>query len=101
MAARRKPFCHLNPGQPNEMNLDDPNLTAFALDELDEPEKSAMANAIASSPEAQRYVNETRVLAQALKHEFVAELSLPTNLVDIRDDPWFWSKVRPLALAAT
>ena len=29
------------------MNVDDPKLTAYALDELDEPERSAIARAIA------------------------------------------------------
>jgi len=86
------------------MNLDDPKLTAFALDEVDEPERSAIARALAESPEAKRIVDETREMARALKNEFAAELEkdviLPTNLVDIRDDPWFWSVARPLAVAA-
>ena len=104
------------------MNLDDPKLTAFALDELDEPERSQIALAIAGSPEAQRLISETQEMARALQREFAAELargrdgSLPpspyrgrfgeaskpsTNLSDIRDDPWFWSIARPLAMAAT
>jgi len=86
------------------MNTDDPKLTAFALDELDEPEKSAMARAVAESPEAQRVVDKTLDLARALKNEFVAELNKETkpasNLSDIRDDPWFWGIGRPLAIAA-
>jgi hypothetical protein len=108
------------------MNLDDPRLTAFALDELDEPERSTIAQAVAESPEAQRVVDETRELARALKNEFTAELigdeatlratrsgGFPAadytkrrsgkrrSLIDIRDEPWFWAKARPLALAAT
>jgi Ca-activated chloride channel family protein len=89
------------------MNLDDPKLTAFALDELDEPEKSAMARAVAASPEAQRFVEETRDIAQSLKSEYAAELEkekpaspAPLTLTDIHDDPWFWSIARPLAIAA-
>src|SRR2546427_11240955 len=97
------------------MNIDDPKLTAFALDELDDPEKSAIARNVAESPEAQHAVDETRELARALKNEFAAELEVglarcadrtpqrgvPTsNLSDIRDDPWFWGIGRPLALAA-
>ena len=86
------------------MNLDDPKLTAFALNELDEPERSTIARAIAESPEAKRVVDETREMARALKNECAAELekdaTLPTNLIDIRDDPWFWSVARPLAVAA-
>jgi Ca-activated chloride channel homolog len=86
------------------MNTDDPKLTAFALDELDEPEKSTIARAVAESPEAQRVVDETRELARALKNEFAAELNEKAkprlNLSDIRDDPWFWGIGRPLAIAA-
>src|SRR2546430_16746324 len=86
------------------MNIDDPKLTAFALDELDEPERSTIARAVAESPEAQRMVDETRELAHALKNEFTAELNEKAkplrSLGDIRDDPWFWSIGRPLAVAA-
>jgi Ca-activated chloride channel family protein len=106
------------------MNLDDPKLTAYALGELDGPERGAIARAVAESPEAQRFVEETRGLAQALSNEFAAELvkeTLPAanprkgafrvahacrrtgdrrSLIDIRDDPWFWSIARPLAIAA-
>ena len=87
-----------------KMNPDDPRLTAFALDELEEPERSTMARELAESPDARRFVDETRELASALKNEFSAELqneaTPPANLIDIRDDPWFWSTARRLALAA-
>ena len=86
------------------MNIDDPKLTAFALDELDEPERSTIAREVAQDPRAQRAVDETRELARALKNEFAAELNEKTkprlNLSDIRDDPWFWGIGRPLAIAA-
>src|SRR5262245_16476410 len=86
------------------MNIDDPKLTAFALDELDEPERSTIAREVAQSPEAQSVVDETRELARALKNEFAAELNEkakpPLSLSDIRDDPWFWGIGRPLAIAA-
>src|ERR1700730_14975765 len=86
------------------MNIDDPKLTAFALGELGEPEKSTIARAIAESPEAHRMVDETREIARALKSEYAAELKYETppsrNLIDIRDDPWFWAIGRPLAIAA-
>jgi hypothetical protein len=90
------------------MNTDDPKLTAFALDELDEAEKSTIARTVAESPEAQRIVDETREIARALKNEFVADIAnekpvavpVRRNLSDIRDDPWFWSRARPLAFAA-
>lgn len=88
------------------MTIDDPKLTAFALDELEEPERSAIARNIAESPEAQSYVDEISDLAGALKKEFAAEVkserpaAVPANLIDIRDDPWFWAKARPLSIAA-
>jgi Domain of unknown function (DUF3520) len=97
------------------MNLDDPRLTAYALDELDERERAEVAREVADSPEAQENVNETRTLARLLRAEFAAKLengdgteptppgkvaSLSANLSDIRDDPWFWSVARPLAVAA-
>lgn len=86
------------------MNIDDPKLTAFALGELEEPEKSTIAREVAESSEVQRAVDETRELARALKNEFAADLNEgakpPLSLSDIRDDPWFWSIGRPLAIAA-
>jgi Ca-activated chloride channel family protein len=107
-----------------KMNLDDPKLTAYALGELDEPERSTVASAVAESAEAQRLVDEVRELASALENEFAAELEKETpalvgskkgasevahgfgrigdsrSLIDIRDDPWFWLIARPLAIAA-
>jgi hypothetical protein len=86
------------------MNTDDPKLTAYALDEVDDREKSTIARAVANSPEARRFVDETREIARKLKTEFAADLkeqkAAPANLIDIRDDPWFWSVARPLATAA-
>jgi len=106
------------------MNLDDPKLTAYALGELDDPERSRIARAVAESAEAQRFVNQIRELAGVLKNEFAAELGNETpglasprkgtfevahdfgqigdsrSLIDIHDDPWFWSIARPLAIAA-
>ena len=82
------------------MNLDDPKLTAFALDELDEPERSTIARMVAESPEAQRFVAETRQLAHALQEEFIRPSTTPTNLIDIREEPLIWARLRPLAIAA-
>src|SRR5204863_10164661 len=66
--------------------------------------RSTMARAVAESQEAQRFVSETRKVARALKNEYAAELEIetpvPANLINIRDDPWFWSIARPLAIAA-
>src|SRR5437870_4479620 len=93
------------------MNIDDPKLTAYALDELDEAERAVIAHEVARSPQAQREVQETQTVARLLRAEFAAETEqrqdadgttkpLSANLGDIRDDPWFWSIARPLAIAA-
>src|SRR5438132_4788967 len=93
------------------MNIDDPKLTAYALDDLDEAERAAIAHEVARSPQAQREVQETQTVARLLRAEFAAETEqrqdadgttkpLSANLSDIRDDPWFWSIARPLAIAA-
>ena len=85
------------------MNIDDPKLTAYALDELDQPERSAVACAIGDSPEMQRFVAETKELARALRSQYRLELQResvrPATLTAIRDDA-FWSKAGPLAIAA-
>jgi len=85
------------------MNLDDPKLTAYALGELEEPEKSAIARAIADSPEAQRVVLETQQVAQALRLQYKLELKeewiAPRRFIAVTDDS-FWSKAGPLAIAA-
>jgi Ca-activated chloride channel family protein len=56
-----------------KVNLDDPNLTAFALGELSPKEQATMAEAIADSPEAQSYVAETQQLARMLRAEYEAD----------------------------
>src|SRR5262245_6154306 len=85
------------------MNIDDPKLTAYVLDELDEPERSAIAHATADSPELQRFVAETRELARALRSQYRLELQrgliAPANLTAIQGDT-FWSRTGPLAIAA-
>jgi Uncharacterized protein YfbK, C-terminal/von Willebrand factor len=85
------------------MNVDDPKLTAYALDELDEPERSAIARATADSPEGQRFVAETQELARALRSQYRFELQreliAPGKLTAIQEDD-FWSKAGPLAIAA-
>jgi hypothetical protein len=86
------------------MNNDDPKLTAYALGELSREEEMQIEAKLAASPEDQRVMAETRALSQLLASEYKAELHRdgprPVNLIDIRDDPWFWSKARPLAIAA-
>jgi len=86
-----------------KMNLDDPKLTAYALGELDEPEKSAVARAIADSPQAQRFVIEIQQVARALRSQYELKLNeewiAPRRFMAVSDDS-FWSKARPLAIAA-
>ena len=96
------------------MNIDDPKLTAYALSELDDAERAAILEEVAASPEVQREVQETQTMARLLRKEFAAEAEqlrhrkntdatqapLSANLIDIRDDPWFWTRARPLAIAA-
>ncbi len=55
------------------MNLDDPKLTAYALDELSGAEKAEMETAVASSREAQEFVRELRLLSGNLRAEYAAE----------------------------
>lgn len=56
-----------------KVNLDDPNLTAFALGELPPDEYAKMAEAVAGSPEAQSCVVETQQLARMLRGEYEAD----------------------------
>ena len=85
------------------MNVDDPKLTAYALNELDEPERSAIARATADSPEVQGFVAETQDLARALRSQYRVELQRELiargKLTAIHGDA-FWSKAGPLAIAA-
>ena len=85
------------------MNVDDPKLTAYALDELDESERSAIARATADSPEMQRFVADTQDLARALRSQYRLELQrgliAPGKLTAMQGDG-FWSKAGPLAIAA-
>src|SRR5437764_3766877 len=62
-----------------KVNLDDPNLTAFALGELSPDEHAKMAEAIADSPEAQSYVAETQQFARLLRAEYEADRQQPTQ----------------------
>jgi len=85
------------------MNVDDPKLTAYALHELDESERSAIARATADSPEAQRFIAEIEDLARALRSQYRLELKrgliAPEKITAIHGDT-FWSKVGPLTIAA-
>jgi Ca-activated chloride channel family protein len=60
-----------------KVNLDDPNLTAFALGELSPDDHAKMAQAVAASPEAQTYVAETQQFARLLRAEYEADRQQP------------------------
>jgi hypothetical protein len=85
------------------MNNDDPKLTAYALNEVDEAERAMITRAIAESPEARNFVAETQKLARALTSQYGFELEKEViareKFIAIYDDP-FWSKAGPLAIAA-
>ncbi|MEO5719135.1 MAG: von Willebrand factor type A domain-containing protein [Chthoniobacterales bacterium] len=86
------------------INLDDPKLTAYALDQLFGAEKEEMESAVAASPAAQEIVREVRLLSGNLRAEYDAEREAhpvpQRNIIPLRqkDDPWSIS--RRLALAA-
>jgi hypothetical protein len=85
------------------MNVDDPKLTAYALDELDESERPAIGRAVADSPELQRFVAETQEFGRALRSQYQLELqegSVARETLTAIEDDSFWSKSGPLAIAA-
>ncbi len=84
------------------INLDDPKLTAYALDELSGAEKTEMESAVADSPEAQEFVKEVRLLSGNLRAEYEAEREahpvVHTNIVPLPQEDAPWSMSRRLAL---
>src|SRR2546421_10349422 len=87
-----------------KINLDDPNLTAFALGELTDAERAAMEQSVASSPEAQEFVAETQQLARLLKADYAADAQLPPerlpNVIRMREQRRLWSSTQWGSLAA-
>jgi Ca-activated chloride channel homolog len=87
-----------------KINLDDPNLTAFALGELSGAEQTAMEQAVASSPEAQEFVAETQQLSRLLKSEYAADQRpLPErspNIIRMEEQRRLWSSTQWGSLAA-
>ena len=87
-----------------KINLDDPNLTAFALGELSGAEHAAMEQVVASSPEAQDFVAETQQLSRLLKSEYAAERHLPSersqNIIRMEEQRRLWSSTQWGSLAA-
>jgi Ca-activated chloride channel family protein len=87
-----------------KINLDDPNLTAYAFDELSGTEKAQIEAAVFASPEAQEFVKELRLLSGNLRAEYAAErdahvVSDP-NVIPLEQKDQPWSLSRRLALAA-
>src|SRR5437764_11697861 len=87
-----------------KINLDDPNLTTFALGELTGAERAAMEQTVASSPEAQEFVAETQQLARLLQADYAADAQLPPerlpNVVVMREQRRLWSSTQWGSLAA-
>lgn len=81
-----------------KINLDDPNLTAYALGELPAKQQRAMEAAVAQSLEAQAFVQETQQLARLLRRDFEAELERanpkPLNIMPLAQPRGFWSDPR-------
>src|SRR4051812_8206628 len=86
-----------------KIDLDDPNLTAYALGELPEPKQSAVARAVAESPEALSFVQETQQLARLLTSDYRAEASAaaehkPLNILPLAQPRSFWSDARWMSI---
>jgi Ca-activated chloride channel family protein len=87
-----------------KINLDDPNLTAFALGELSGAEQAAMEQAVASSAEAQNFVAETQQISRLLKSEYAADRDplseRSPNIVRMEEQRRLWSSTQWGSLAA-
>lgn len=87
-----------------KINLDDPNLTAFALGELSGAEHAAMEQAVSSSAEAQAFVAETQQFACLLKSEYAADRELlperSQNIIRMEKQRRLWSPVQWGSIAA-
>ena len=87
-----------------KINLDDPNLTAFALGELSGAEHAAMEEAVASSAEAQAFVAETQQFSRLLKSEYAADQQQQPerspNIIRMEEQRRLWSSTQWGSLAA-
>jgi Ca-activated chloride channel homolog len=85
------------------LSQDDPKLTAFALGELDNSERSELQSAIDDSPELQRTVAEIKTLADALTNQFQFESIPSLTRAPSRTDKrlGFRRTLIPLSLAAS
>jgi Ca-activated chloride channel family protein len=77
-----------------KINLDDPNLTAFALGELPPTEHAKMAEAVAASLEAQSFVAETQQLSRLLRAEYEADRVAP--LAEAENRPHLSANIIPM-----
>ena len=86
-----------------KIDPDDPKLTAYALDELAEPERSVVAAAIGEAPEAQAFVRQTQQLARMLRGDFQQELHdadvKPLNIMPLPEERASWPETRWSSLA--
>ena len=86
------------------INLDDPKLTAYALDELSETEKAQVEAAVLASPEAQEFVRELRLLSGNLRAEYAAErdthVTASRNVIPLEKERRTMEPVSWLGLAA-
>ncbi len=84
-------------------NLNDPNLTAFALGELSGPDQEAMAKVVAASAEAQARVREIQSLARLVRGEFRLDLQQAAgkrrSILALLEQGNFWSDRRGVLLA--
>ncbi|MBA2271944.1 MAG: von Willebrand factor type A domain-containing protein [Chthoniobacterales bacterium] len=86
------------------INLDDPILTAFALEELSGGEKEAIEKAVAASPEAQARAEEIRTFARLVRSEFRLDLQRAAekrlSILSLLQQGNLWSDWRWVSLAA-
>ena len=86
------------------IDLDDPNLTAFELGELSGPDREAMAKAVAVSPEAQAQVKEIQALAGLLQRDFRFDLQHAAekrlSILSLLEQGNLWRDWRWVSLAA-
>ena len=87
-----------------KINLDNPNLTAFALGELSGADRTAMEKAVAASAEAQARVGEIQACAVLLRGEFRVDLEHAAekraSIVKLLEQGDFWRDWRWVSLAA-
>src|SRR5687768_4510297 len=61
----------------NTREQNEANLTAYALDELDEAERAEVERRLASEPDAQEQVEQIRAMATRLREDLQLEQAVP------------------------